>query len=122
MSCESPSVMIVDDEAVMVMLLRVRLNGAGFKVCATASSKQEAVTKALELSPDFVIMDIRLTESGDGVEAAQEIMRKIRTNLIFFSGYSEGEIYKRAMELNPGGYIVKPFDISELVAIMKEKV
>ncbi|KMQ51702.1 sensory transduction regulatory protein [Chitinispirillum alkaliphilum] len=121
MSCKSPSVMVVDDEAVMVMLIKLRLKAAGFDVCATASSKQEAIHKALENSPDFVIMDIRLTESGDGIEAAQEILKSIKTHLIFISGYSEGDIYHRAMELNPDGYIVKPFDISELVSVMRNK-
>ncbi len=111
--------MIVDDEAVMVMLLKLRLKAAGFNICTTASSRQEAVAKAFEYSPEFVIMDIRLTESGDGIEAAREILQKLQTHLIFISGYSEGDIYRRAMALNPDGYIVKPFDIAELVVTMR---
>lgn len=120
MNSDSPSVLIVDDEAVMVMLLQVRLRGAGLNVVGTASSKEEAVSEALETSPDYIIMDIRLTESGDGIEAAREILGKIQTRVIFISGYSEGDIKNRAMELDPLAYLVKPFDASEVISIIRE--
>ncbi|MFW5813778.1 MAG: response regulator, partial [Fibrobacterota bacterium] len=120
MNSDSPSVLIVDDEAVMVMLLQVRLRGAGMNVVGTASSKEEAVSEALETSPDYIIMDIRLTESGDGIEAAREILGKIQTRVIFISGYSEGDIKNRAMELDPLAYLVKPFDASEVISIIRE--
>lgn len=120
MSSDSPSVLIVDDEAVMVMLLKVRLKAAGLTVVGTASSKEEAVSAALETSPDYILMDIRLSESGDGIEAAQEILSRMNTRVIFISGYSEGEIKNRAMALHPAGYLVKPFDASEVVSMIKD--
>ncbi|MFP4015330.1 MAG: response regulator [Chitinispirillaceae bacterium] len=120
MNSDSPSVLIVDDEAVMVMLLQVRLRGAGLNVVGTASSKEEAVSEALDTFPDYIIMDIRLTESGDGIEAAREILGKIQTRVIFISGYSEGDIKNRAMELDPLAYLVKPFDASEVISIIRE--
>ncbi|MFP4165503.1 MAG: response regulator [Chitinispirillaceae bacterium] len=120
MSSDSPSVLVVDDEAVMVMLLQVRLRAGGFEVVGTASSKEEAISVALDTNPDYIVMDIRLTDSGDGIEAAQEIMSRIKTKVIFISGYSDGEIKSRAMALNPVGYLVKPFDASEVISMITQ--
>ncbi|MDG5815489.1 response regulator [Chitinispirillales bacterium ANBcel5] len=116
----SPSVLIVDDEAVMVMLLQVRLRASGYHVSATASSKEEAISKAVETKPDYVIMDIRLTGKGDGIEAAEQILKRLQTKIIFITGYSEGDIKRRALELDPAAFITKPFDIAELLTILEQ--
>ncbi|MFP4417317.1 MAG: response regulator [Fibrobacterota bacterium] len=115
----APSVLIVEDEAIMVMLLEKRLEVRGFRICGTASTKEEAVRMALENSPEFIIMDVRLSGEGDGIEAAREICTSINTHVIFITGYSGGDVKKRAMEIHPDGYLVKPFEISELLMVME---
>ncbi len=115
----TPSVLIVEDEAIMVMLLEKRVEAKGYCVCGTASTKTEAVELALKHTPDFVILDVRLSGEGDGIEAAQEIISKIDTHIIFITGYSGGEVKRRAMELEPDAYLVKPFEISELLTVME---
>ncbi|MBD3345154.1 MAG: response regulator [Chitinivibrionales bacterium] len=114
----SPSVLIVEDEAAMVMALKARFKAGGFSVIGSASSKEEAVSLALEKSPDYIIMDIRLSGESDGIEAAQEIADKLNTHIIFITGYSEGDTRRRAMQVKPVAYLVKPFAISELISIM----
>lgn len=116
----APSVLIVEDEAIMVMLLEKRLEARGYRICGTASTKSEAISMAIEKSPEFVIMDVRLCGEGDGIEAALEISQKIDTHLIFITGYSGGEVKRRAMELEPAAYLVKPFEISELLTVMED--
>jgi CheY-like chemotaxis protein len=113
-----PSVLIVEDEAAMALALQVRMRTGGFAVCGTASSKAEAVDLALEHRPDVILMDIRLTGEGDGIEAAQEIQQTMDTQIIFMTGYSEGEVKKRAMALNPAAYMVKPFSLAELLSVV----
>lgn len=116
-----PSVLIVDDEAAIVMALEITLEASGFSVCSSASSKEEAVATAIKCHPDFVVMDIRLSGASDGIEAAKEIREKLGdTRIIFITGYSEGEVRRRAMEQEPIAYVVKPFQVSELIAIMNE--
>ncbi|MBD3345151.1 MAG: response regulator [Chitinivibrionales bacterium] len=114
----SPSVLIVEDEAAMVMALKARLRADGFSVCGTVSTREKAVSSAIENSPDFIVMDIRLSGRSDGIEAAKEITDKIHTSIIFVTGYSEGSIKRKAMRVNPVAYMVKPFPISELISIM----
>ncbi|MBD3317444.1 MAG: response regulator [Chitinivibrionales bacterium] len=114
----SPSVLIVEDEAAMVLALQLRLKAGGFSVCGIASSKDEAVSLATEHLPDFVIMDIRLSGEGDGIDAAREIADGLGTNVIFTTGYAEEDVRKRAMEVEPLAFLVKPFRIAELITIM----
>lgn len=120
MTKPSPSVLIVEDEAAMVLAMKMRLKAGGYSVCGTASSKEEAVAAAIDKRPDFVIMDIRLTGGGDGIEAAREIVGRLETGIIFATGYAESDVRGRAMEVKPIAYLVKPFKIAELIGIMNE--
>lgn len=115
---QSPTVLIVEDEAVMAMLLEKRIKSRGFSVCGVASTKEQAVDLSLKFSPDFIIMDIRLSGEDDGIEAAEEITSKVKTRIIFSTGYSNEKVISKAMKLDPLAYLVKPFDILELIAIM----
>lgn len=117
---EYPSVLIVDDEATMALALQVRFRAAGFFVSGTASTMDEAVSLAIKNHPDFIIMDIRLSGEGDGIDAAEQINEKMQTQIIFISGYSEGEVKTRAMKLHPLAYLLKPFAVSELISIIQQ--
>jgi AmiR/NasT family two-component response regulator len=114
------SVLIVEDESIMVMLLELKIRAAGFSICDAVGSKDEAVSSAIEYSPDIVIMDIRLNGNSDGIEAAAEIIKKIKTQIIFTTGYSDPETIQRAQQVKPLAYLVKPFEMSELISIMKK--
>jgi CheY-like chemotaxis protein len=116
----APTVLIVDDEAVMAMLLERKLKSRGFTVCGAVSTKEEAVDIATRENPDFILMDIRLIGTFDGIEAASEISSKMKCHIIFMTGYSNGEVRRRAMELKPLAYLVKPFDMAELLQILKQ--
>lgn len=111
----SPSVLIVDDEAIMAFALKKRLSARGISICGTAATGEEAIEKAGADRPEYILMDIRLAGEMDGIEAARQITQMIPTKIIFISGYSEGEIKKRAMDVHPLAYLVKPFDLSELL-------
>ncbi len=117
---QQKSVLIVDDEAAIAFALERKLKTEGYSVCGTASSKDEAVCLARQTNPDYIIMDIRLSGEGDGIDAAQEILRTNDTNIIFITGYSEGAVKKRAMELNPYAYLVKPVRSAKLISLMQD--
>jgi YesN/AraC family two-component response regulator len=114
-----PTVLIVDDEAVTVMLLERRIRSGGFTICGEASTKEEAVEIAIKETPDFILMDIRLIGTYDGIEAAGEISAKMKSHIIFITGYSSGEVHRRAIELKPLAYLVKPYEMKELLSIMR---
>lgn len=118
-----PSVLVVDDEATIMMALVLRIKSGGFTVCGEASTKDEAVELAIRKNPGFILMDIRLIGQFDGIEAAREIMAVNKdVRIIFISGYSDGEVFREAMDLKPLAYLVKPVNVVEVLSIMRQCV
>src|SRR5215510_3513844 len=66
-------VLLVEDEAVIARDIESRLRSSGFAVAAVVDTGEEAVAAAGKLSPDLVLMDIRLKGRLDGIEAAGAI-------------------------------------------------
>ena len=67
-------VLVVEDDALIAMLLSELLAGMGHDVCATAASEAEAVIAATRYDPDLMIVDARLGR-GSGVSAVEQILR-----------------------------------------------
>lgn len=102
-------VMIVDDDEIIRNLLQLRLKLLGYETCGMAESGEEAVILSKKTNPDIVFMDIMMPGKLDGIHAAREIRANSKSRIIFLSGYSDQEILNRAKEIDPEGFIVKPF-------------
>ena len=107
-------VLIVEDEAVISMLLAEVLQEMGYEVCATATTEEAAVAAAIQYNPDLMIVDEWLCR-GSGVSAMAEINRSVHIPYIFVTG--DPMIGK---SLRPGAIAIqKPFTIPELVRAVK---
>src|SRR3989304_6106530 len=88
-------ILIVDDHTVVRRGLQAVLaEEDGLEVVGEAASAAEAVTKALSLQPDVVLMDIRLSDEDDagGIEACRLIKEDLpQTQVIMFTSYGEKE-------------------------------
>lgn len=62
--------MIVEDNMLIRMDLEESLLESGFQICATASSGEEAINKAIQSQPELILMDIGLKGEMTGIEAA----------------------------------------------------
>ena len=109
-----PRLLIVEDEAIVVADIAIRLTQLGYTVVGTAASGEEALTLAETVRPDLVLMDIHLQGAMDGVTAAQELRTRLRLPVVFLTAYAEGNTFQRAKEAEPSGYILKPFEDREL--------
>lgn len=107
-------ILVVEDEAIVAKDLQYRLKKFGYTVPAIASSGEEAINKAVETSPDLVLMDIRLKGAMDGIEAAQEIYKRLDIPVIYLTAYADEKTLERAKITAPFGYILKPFKEREL--------
>jgi len=108
------SILIVEDEVIIAKYLQMELEDVGFDVCGFVASGEEAIIKAREIQPDFILMDIHLAGEIDGIEAAGEILRNNDGKIIFATGYTERELFERAQKLNPLAYLRKPVTPSEV--------
>lgn len=109
-------ILLVDDHEVVRLGLKSLLERhSGFEVVAEAESESEAVQKALEYTPDIVLMDIRLA-GGNGVEACRKIVNKLPdTKVIMLTSYAEDEMLFAAIRAGASGYVLKQVGSNDLV-------
>ncbi|KWT85549.1 ATP-binding protein [Candidatus Magnetominusculus xianensis] len=113
------SILIVDDEVVVSLEIKKLLQGWGYKVCGTVGTGEDALNKIEEAMPDLVLMDINLRGGIDGIETSKLIKDKYKIPIIYLTAYIDYSILKRVEKTNPYGYILKPFNESELYAVIK---
>lgn len=78
-------VLIIEDDALLVLVLTELLAAMGHEVCATASSEAGAVDAARREGPDLVIADARLG-AGSGISAIEEILERGHIPHLFVTG------------------------------------
>ena len=108
------NILIVEDEKIIALDLQRRLERFGYSVIGMAADGPEAINIARERSPDIILMDIMLAGGMDGIEAAKQIRAQLGIPVIFLTAYTDEKTLERAKEVEPFGYILKPFKEREL--------
>ncbi|MBI4302543.1 MAG: response regulator transcription factor [Chloroflexi bacterium] len=108
-------VLLVDDHPVVREGLRRVLNlGKGIQVVGEASDGEEALALAEKLSPDVVLMDIKMPNM-DGIEATRWLRDKLpSTNVVMLTSY-EDEYVGQAIAAGAVGYLLKDVAPNELI-------
>ncbi|WP_027135454.1 ATP-binding response regulator [Geminicoccus roseus] len=107
-------ILIVEDDRVVARDIRVQLTRIGHEVVGATARGEDAVAMALELRPDLVLMDVRLEGDLDGIDAAQQIRERCQIPVVFLTAYADEETVQRASRTEPFGYLLKPFEDSQL--------
>ena len=108
------SVLVVEDEFLIVEILTMMLMDMGLDVCASAASADEAVAMVERHHPQLVLMDIRLKGRKDGVDAATAIQQRQTTPIIFITGSREPETVARIEHNHPAALLFKPVRFNQL--------
>ncbi|HNQ06761.1 MAG TPA: response regulator [Tetrasphaera sp.] len=106
-------IVVAEDEALIRLDLVEMLGEAGYDVVGQASNGEQAVEMALELTPDLVIMDVKMPVM-DGLSAADEIGKQRLCPVIMLTAFSQTELVERARDAGVMAYIVKPFTAADL--------
>jgi two-component system sensor histidine kinase/response regulator len=112
-------ILVVEDETVIAMELGLQLKNMGYDVVGRAGSGAGAIEKATELRPDLILMDIVMPGEMDGIDASKQIIAKQNIPIIFLTAYADEKYIKRAREVGPFGYLVKPYEDRELRAAIE---
>ncbi len=105
-------VLIVEDEFLIGLLMQRTLLGAGHGVIGPARTAAEAVRLARRERPDLALIDIRLDEGADGVEAARTMWERFETPSILVTAYAQDARRAAGIAI---GCLHKPFDPPELL-------
>ena len=112
--------LVVEDEAALVTMLRYNLEKQGFRV-DEATDGQEALTRIAETPPDLVLLDWMLPVVS-GIEVCRQIRRRPATRdlpVIMVTARTEDQDAVRALNTGADDYITKPFSIDALLARMR---
>jgi two-component system alkaline phosphatase synthesis response regulator PhoP len=109
-----PTILIVEDEAELVKVLRSYLEESGFNVL-TAYRGDSGLSTWEHKQPDLVILDLNLP-GMDGLDVAREIRRKGDTPIIMLTARVEETDQLIGLELGADDYITKPFSPRLVVA------
>ena len=107
-------ILIAEDEGLVALSLKNSLENLGYEVPATAATADEVISKIKEVSPDLILMDIRLKGKADGIEVANQIRKTSRVPIVYITAHSDEKTLKRAKLSEPFGYIVKPYEEKSL--------
>ncbi len=106
-------ILIAEDNDLVSLTLEEQLKGLGYDVVGIARSGTEAITLAHRLSPDLIIMDIRMPEM-EGTEAAAHIKDQRPVPIIMLTAYADKETIRKAEAAGALAYLVKPVNENEL--------
>ncbi len=115
-----PLVLIVEDEAALMTMLRYNLEKQGFRV-EEAGDGEEALTRINEVKPDMVLLDWMLPHLS-GIEVCRQIRRRPATRelpVIMITARSEDQDAVRGLNTGADDYVTKPFSTEALVARMR---
>ncbi len=117
LECAAARILVVDDSPTMARLLEMELTNAGFSV-RVASDGGQALEMACEQCPDVVLADVMMPVL-DGVQLTHRLRQDPRTagaTIILVTAQGNSAAKLEGFEAGADDYIVKPFDVDELLA------
>ncbi|MEX0661716.1 MAG: response regulator [Balneolaceae bacterium] len=112
---KSINILLVEDDGVQQIIMERYINKLGHNVLATVSEGEAAVRSAIQLKGiDLIIMDIRLGDELDGIDAMKKIRESSNVKVIYVTGNSEPATKNRARETNFEDFIEKPVSIQKI--------
>jgi len=110
-------ILIVDDDALLRRSLAFNLEQAGYRA-STAENAEDALMLARRDPPDLILLDIGLP-GMDGLDALRQFKEKLKLPVIFLTARRKELDEVLGLELGADDYVTKPFDLSILLARIK---
>lgn len=107
-------IILVEDDAIIALDSRHRLEKLGHTVVAMVADGEAAIAAVRKTSPDLVLMDIGLAGKMDGIETAAKVRAIKDLPVIFLTAYGDDATLARAKVAEPDGYLLKPSSNREI--------
>lgn len=121
MEKDTKKILLVEDDGVQQVIMERFINKLGHTVLATVSEGISAVESALKLKGvDLIIMDIKLGDEMDGIDAMKEIRKNSEVKVIYITGNSDESTKTRASETKHEAFLPKPITPENLKQAISE--
>jgi two-component system OmpR family response regulator len=114
---EPAHILVVDDDPDVGFLLSEFFSGEGFRISVAESAKRTREALA-ENDVDLILLDRSLPDE-DGFALGRDIMATSKAPVIFVTGRDDATEQKEAMALGAADYVVKPFALQDILAIVQ---
>jgi DNA-binding NarL/FixJ family response regulator len=112
-------ILVVEDQYFVAVDCELTLQTAGYECVGLATTADEAVQLANAEHPDLVVMDIRLANRSDGVQAAIDIFERFGIRSVFASGHPDAVVHRQAERAHPLGWLSKPYTPAALICAVE---
>jgi len=113
-------ILIVEDDYFVGLQNEDLLAKAGFAVVGIATNAEYALSLAAQEQPDLVLMDIRLAQGDDGIDAATELLQRHALRCVFVTAHAGPAMRSRGVAARPLGWLVKPFTAGALLKCVRD--
>lgn len=108
------TILLVDDEAKLRDMIRMYLEQEGYRVVEAANGR-EALYVARYEKPDLIILDLMMPEMG-GYDFMRAFSKEASTPIIMLTAKVDDQDKILGLELGADDYVIKPFNVRELIA------
>lgn len=112
-------VLIVEDEVPIANDIANILEGIDYQVSGIAYNSDKALSELKYNCPDIVLLDINLEGEKDGIDIAHIIRSQYELPFIYLTSYGDKSTIERAKLTRPMGYIIKPFNETDLFSTLE---
>jgi two-component system, response regulator PdtaR len=113
----NPTLLVVDDDRLVLATLVAGLKQAGFDVIE-ADNGDDAILLARKFKPRLAILDMRM-QGKSGMDVARYLAANTDTGFMFLSAFGESDIVDEATRIGALGYLVKPLDVRQIVPAVR---
>jgi len=117
MDNSNPTLMVVDDDRLVLATLVAGLKQAGFDVIE-ADNGDDAILLARKFRPRLAILDMRM-QGKSGMDVARYLAANTDTGFMFLSAFGDSDIVEEATRMGALGYLVKPLDVRQIVPAVR---
>ena len=116
---ESARILIIDDQAQNISLLKRILVRAGYEHIASTTNPTEALALKAQFQPDLVLLDLHMGQDKDGFQVLEELVSNPsgpdHLPVLMITADDSAEVKRRALALGAKDFVGKPFDAAEVV-------
>jgi DNA-binding NarL/FixJ family response regulator len=108
------TVLLVEDEAVLVFDLTDELEETGYRVLDSTPTGEQAIRLAEEHRPDVVVMDVSLSGELSGTQAGQIIHSQLHIPVVYLTAYGNAATLEEIRVAGGSGWLQKPVSVQDL--------